>query len=85
MRKVYFNTYSEAIQYAYSHTEDRGYKIDDNDWFCTMCMNARPRVGFTKRGSVSMTTEKGNPARKYLHVQVYAMETGSYELNFYLL
>ena len=81
--KVYHNSFSSAVQMAYSDAIANGYEVDEDSWFNNVSMgNGRPNEGETTRFSVDLS-RNGKPSKKQLHVQVYGMEY-VYELNQYI-
>lgn len=82
--ELYFDTFSAAVQYARLEAENKGYVIDESDWFNRVSTGpGKPSVGETTRFSVALT-KNGIPQNKQLSVQVYGMPSGRYELNFYI-
>lgn len=58
----------------------KGYQLDEDDYFLLQHVS----YGETGKVHARMYTEKGNEACKWLHVIVYRMESGNYELTAYL-
>ncbi len=82
--QIYHDTFSSAVQLAHSEAEKRGYTVDENDWFNRVTTGpGKPQPGQTNRFSVGLL-KNGIEQRKQLHIQVYGMESGKYELNFYI-
>jgi len=84
--QVYFNTYSDALNNVRKNVEKK-YDIDEDDWFNQLSVGGKPSVGKTKKGIGIDIFDKNTgkaPGKKKLHVQVYAMENGKYELNWYI-
>jgi hypothetical protein len=81
----YFDTYSAAISAALDDTREKGYDVDEDDiWMKISVGEGRPKVG--KSQTVSLTLYKnGKEQRRALHISVYAMEGGQYELTHYIL
>lgn len=84
---VYHDTYSSALNHAYSHAESKGYKIDDEDYHKgTTHVDPKPEIGKTKRLHFPLTKD-GVASKKALHVQVYNRGNdvkSKYELNHYI-
>ena len=82
--KIYNDSFTEAAQEAINLAKQRGYDVDENDWFTQVSTGPRkPNPGNTNRYSIELTKD-GVLTKKYLHFQVYGMESGKYELNAYL-
>lgn len=86
-RETYFDTFSAAVQYAREYTENRGYVIDEDDWFNRINTGpGKPKEGQTFRTSLGLIKDD-KPQKKMLHIQVYNMGLQyhkNYELNFYV-
>lgn len=81
---VYHNSYSAAVQAAESYAKNKGYEIDENDWWHSVSVGPKkPSPGKTNRMSVNLI-KNGKVQRKALHIQVYGRENGKYELNCYI-
>ena len=85
---TYFNSFSAAADYARESAESRGYEIDEEDWQSQIAMGgkytrSRPGEGKTHKFSIGLLKD-GKPQRKALHIIVYGMESGSYELTHYI-
>ena len=84
--QTYFNTYSAALDYVRKNVEKQ-YDIDEDDWFNQLSVGGKPKTGQTKKGiGIDIFDKKTGkaPGKKKLHVQVYGMESGKYELNWYI-
>jgi hypothetical protein len=86
--EIYFKTATEAVAYARTQTEKRGFQIDDEDWHSQITMGGRysrtrPSVGKTHSFSVGLL-KGGKPQRKNLNISLYGMESGKFELTFYI-
>lgn len=75
---VYFDTMREAIDEAYRATREKGYEPVELAF-----MWDHVPYGETRDTHIDLTKD-GKEQKKCLHVQLYRMETGRYELNFYL-
>jgi DNA-binding MarR family transcriptional regulator len=82
--KVMHKTFTDAVNTAKEKAEKAGYTIDDDEWFRKVSSGPRkPGTDKTNKYSIDLMTKKGNPAKKYLQIQVY--NTGNaYELNTYI-
>jgi hypothetical protein len=79
--KTYFSTQSAALAAVEDEVRRRGYDIiyADRLW----CEHVD--YGKTVKYSFPLTVVKtGNEAKKWLHIQLYRMSGGQYELNFYI-
>jgi len=77
---VYFNTQAEALDYVFNHTKSKGWdpNLPDNLWA------EHVNYGTTVKYDFPMTKiSTGNPARYWLHISLYRMESGKYELTHY--
>lgn len=79
----YFETLSGALSHVKSETEKKGYEIEnvDNEFFHFGIGGIS--YGQTKRESFNILKD-GQPQRKKLQIQIYRMDSGRYELNFYI-
>jgi len=70
----------EATEYAYS----RGFYIYNGDAFSSFIYGGVP-YGKTIKESIELLDRKtAKISKKYLHVQIYRMDNGTYELNCYI-
>ena len=82
--KLYHNSYSDAMQHAYSQAEKQGYEVDMDDVDRKVAMGPKkPSKGKTNSFSIKLN-KGGKPQKKALQVQVYGMDNGKYELNMYI-
>ncbi len=82
--EVYHKSYTDAVNTALEYLEKRGFEYDKEDAFNKIGMNTKkPSAGKTTRFSLPLY-KNGKEQRKQLHVQVYGMEGGKYELNAYI-
>ena len=80
---IYHKSYSSAVQHALAQVKQRGYEIDMDDYQNKVATGPRkPSVGKTNSFSIDLT-KAGKPVKNKLHMQVYGMEGGKYELNMY--
>lgn len=84
---VYFNTFSAAVQYAREKTENRGYEIDENDWWNEVSIGkGKPPEGETTRMTIGLI-KNGKLQRKALQIIVYNRGNhikDNYELTYYI-
>ena len=85
---TYFKAAYEAAEYAREMAEKKGYEIDEDDWRTQIGMGGkhnrlRPGVGKTHSFTVGLT-KNGKPQRKALNISLYGMDSGSYELTYYI-
>lgn len=85
--EIYFNSFSEAVQFAKEQVKKKGYDIDEDDWAREITFGrGRPKNGETTKATISLL-KNDKPQRKSLHIQVYDMGRQSgrnYELNWYI-
>ena len=84
----YFNTASQAVDYARKMIEKRGFEIDEDDWNTSIVQGGkynrlRPGVGKTHSYSIGLL-KNGKPQRKELQISLYGMPSGNYELTYYV-
>ena len=85
--ELYHDTMSGALQHALQVALDKHkWEVDAEDWFQKVNMGPKkPSKGKTNSYSLSgYEYPSGKPSRKRLHAQVYAMDSGKYELNMYV-
>jgi len=82
--QVYFNSFSAAVQYAEAAANKKGYEVVEDDWWRKVATGPKkPSAGKTNRYTIELT-KGGKPNNSTLALQVYGMDSGKYELNFYL-
>ena len=86
--ETYFKTASDAVGYARTQAEKKGFEINDEDWNSEITMGgrySRMRPGVGKMHSFSIGLLKdGKPQKKNLNISIYGMESGKFELTFYI-
>ena len=86
--ETYFDTFSGAVQFARKYAEDKGYTIDEDDWWLEVSTGpGRPKEGKTTRMNIGLL-KNDKPQKKALHIQVYNMGNSfknKFELNYYIL
>ena len=85
---TYFNTATEAVMYARTQAESKGFEINENDWNSQITTGGRysrtrPGIGKTHSFSVGLL-KAGKPQRKSLNISLYGMESGKFELTYYI-
>jgi len=85
---TYFRTAAMAADFARKQAEKRGYEVDDRDWareigFGGKYSRLRPSVGKTHSFSIGLTKD-GKPQRKALHISLYGLDGGNFELTTYI-
>ena len=83
--RIHHKSYTSAMEEAYAFANKNGYSLIEDDVFQEVTTGrGKPSVGETRKHSLLLM--KGNRIqRKALQVQVYGMESGTYELNVYIL
>ena len=85
---IYHETFSSAVQHARRKAEERGFQIDEDDWWTQVNTGqGKPKEGETRRMTIGITKD-GKPQKKALHIQVFNMGNSiknNYELNYYIL
>lgn len=82
--EVYHNTQASALNELENQVLKQGYRINYPDCLWTEHVN----YGHTVDYHLDLICNKGRwinkEANKKLHVQIYRMDSGKYELNFYI-
>lgn len=86
--EIYFKTASEAVDYARTKAEKKGFEINAEDWNSQITMGGRysrtrPGVGKTHSFAVGLL-KGGKPQRKNLVITLYGMPSGKFELTSYI-
>lgn len=85
--KIYFNTYSGAVQAAHDNVEAKGYTVNPESWNREITFGSgKPKAGETRSHVIELLKD-GKLQKKALAIQVYnrGLETGNtYELNYYI-
>ena len=79
--EVYHETLSGALDELRRFLGLKGYEVDEDDVFTKFGTGGIP-YGQTKRASLGLKRD-GEPAKNLIHVQIYRMDSGRYELNMY--
>jgi hypothetical protein len=78
---TYFATQAEALQFVYDTIDSQNrYTIVHPDYIWTDHVAYSTKVTYHLPLKVKST---GNFAQKHLHITLYRMESGNYELTFY--
>lgn len=81
---VLHDTLHSAVQTALAHTKKDGYEVHEDEEFNKITTAYKNlSIGKTDEFHLELT-KNGKPQSKMLHIQVYRMDTGRYELNFYV-
>lgn len=86
--ETYFKSATDAVMHARTQAEKKGFEINDEDWNSEITMGGRysrtrPGVGKTNSFSVGLL-KGGKPQRKNLNISLYGMESGKFELTYYI-
>lgn len=81
---VYHNSYSSAIDAVEQYATQLGYELDQAE-YSNAYIDAffKPKPGKTKKDTLTLY-KKGKEQKKALHVQIYGMGNGRFELNMYV-
>ena len=85
--EVYHPTMSKAFEVALNHAlKKHKFEVDAEEWFQKVNMGPKkPSKGKTNSYSLGgYEYPSGKPTRKRLHVQIYGMDSGKFELNMYV-
>jgi hypothetical protein len=78
---TYFSTQNQALESVYESIEkENHYEIIFPDRIWTEHVAYGNTIFYNLELKVKRT---GNPAKKHLHISLYRMDSGNYELNFY--
>jgi hypothetical protein len=75
---TYFNLMSEAIDHARQDAVNRGFEVVDN-----MFAFEPVSYGQTKKTSLNLLNN-GKEQKRMLHISLFRMESGRYELTHYI-
>jgi hypothetical protein len=83
VKDIYFNTYSEAVQFALKDAEKKGFTYDEDEYMTIVATGTKkPSEGKTTSFKLPLL-KAGKPVKKMLIVNVY--NTGKkFELNHYI-
>lgn len=85
---MYYKTASSAVDAARENIEFRGYKVCEDDWRTKIAHGGRynrlrPSTGEYHSFTISLF-KNDKPQRKCLHITLYGMASGNFELVSYL-
>jgi len=85
---TYFKSFTDAASAARAYAMKKGYEIDENDWQSQIAMGgkysrSRPSIGKTNSFTIGLM-RNGKPQKRALHISVYGMESGNFELTNYV-
>lgn len=80
--EIYHSTLSAALEQATRYATSKGYEVSEDSMFRTFGTGG-VAYGDTKRGSVELLKE-GKEQKKMLHISIYRMDSGTYELTDYI-
>lgn len=81
--EIYFDSLSQALDKVSDYTKEKGYEIDDQEREFFLYGTGGIKYGETKKKTFDLIKDE-KPAKKKLHVQIYRMDSGRYELNKYI-
>ena len=82
--QIYHKSYTDAINTALEYAESKGFEYDKEETATKIGMGPKkPSDGKTNRFSLNLMKD-GKIQNKQLHIQVYGMGDGKYELNTYI-
>jgi len=81
MNDTYFETQNAALQYADQMAKDKGYTPEYPEHLWAEHVNYDTTVKY----HIPLITKKGNYARKFLHIVLYRLDSGRYELTTFLM
>jgi len=80
---IYFDTLAQALDKVSEKTKKEGFEIVDEEREFFLFGVGGIKYGETKRGRFDLVKDE-KPSKKKLHIQIYRMESGRYELNQYI-
>jgi len=81
-KDIYFDTLGETMDFLEGKMKEKNFVINSDDIF--NFTTGGITYGSTKRQSFVITKADNPNIKKMLHVQIYRMDSGKYELNFYI-
>ncbi len=78
---MYFKTQSAALQHAEKEAQAKGYEVQYPSIFWGICIYTEQYGKYSFELKILKT---GNIARKMLHITLYRMPSGNYELVNYI-
>ena len=85
---TYFKTAGQAVEFAKAQAEKKGFTIDEDDWNNQITHGGRysrlrPSVGKTHSFIIGLL-KNDKPQRKGLSISLFGMDSGNYELTYYI-
>ena len=85
---TYFNSSTDAVQYAKLESEKKGFEIDMQDWYTQINLGGiysrlRPNIDEYKTFIIGLI-KNGKEQKKCLSITLYGMQSGKIELTFYI-
>ena len=86
---TYFETLGETLDAVQKYAESMGYTLDEEE---IMLQFGSGGISYGQTKSVNLTLlkdgqpmldKRGKPMNRYLHVSIYRMDSGKYELTMY--
>ncbi len=81
---IHHDSYSSSVSETIRVIRSRGFEVSDEEIWENISIGGKPGIGETKRVTLQITKD-GKAQRKAAQVQVYGLESGRFELNFYIL
>lgn len=81
---IHHDSYSSSVKETIRVINARGFEVSDDEIFERISVGGKPGVGETKRISLEIT-KNGKVQRAAAQVQVYGLDSGRFELNFYIM
>lgn len=81
--EIYFNTQTEAFEYAVEKARQRGFEVKEEDLQNSAFIQGWVGTENTRRDSIPLYKD-GKLQRKMLQIILYRMPTGNYELTSYI-
>ena len=85
---TYFNSSTDAVQYAKLESEKKGFEINQQDWYTKINLGGiysrlRPNEGESRTFIIGLI-KNGKEQKKCLSITLYGMQSGKIELTFYI-
>lgn len=81
--QILHDTIFSAFQTALASAKKQGYEVSDDEEFNKITTSRKPNAGQHMDYHIELT-KNGVAQKKQLHIQIYKMESGRFELNFYI-
>jgi len=82
--EIQHNSYSSAVTETIRVIQSKGFEVSDEEIFQHISIGGKPGIGQTKRASLEIA-KGGKVQKKAAQMQVYGLDSGRFELNFYIL